>query len=190
MRLNFFALPSRYATGLLFVVVSACSIANAAVHEPVSADAAAQALAQGASVVDVRSADQFAAGHMAGAMNLPDLVAPMPAAELACSLSGAGIDASRTVLVVGEAGDPRAHALWHTLQTYATGRVLWLVGGTTEWQMRGYALGTQAHTLKPVPQYFVSLQPVVTTPRMAGAALRSNTLVERGLPVKVSVNGF
>jgi 3-mercaptopyruvate sulfurtransferase SseA len=149
-----------------------CPLASAAGHEAVSADAAAQALAQGATVVDVRNATAFAQGHVPTAVRLPGDAATQPVKALAHLLSSAGVDLSRTVLVVGEPGDANAQALWQTLSAYATGRVLWLVGGTTEWQLRGYALSTQVSAAQAVPQHLVRLQPEPVQVRMAGQALR------------------
>ena len=181
---TFFAFYLRCITSC--VLATALASAFAAGHEPVSADAAAKAIAQGAAVADVRSAQQFATGHLPNAVNLPQLAQVQSVAELARSLSDAGIDTSRTVLVVGHVGDPSAQALWLNLQMYASGRVLWLVGGTTEWQMRGFALDTVVTTRKAVPQYLVAFEPAVVVPRMAGASLRSAVIPEQSLPLRVS----
>jgi 3-mercaptopyruvate sulfurtransferase SseA len=162
-----FAIVCLSATSALW-----CTLASAAGHEAVSADAAAQALAQGAMVVDVRNAAAFAQGHVPSAVRLPSDAAAQPVKALEHLLSNAGVDLSRTVLVVGEPGDANAQALWHTLSAYATGRVLWLVGGTTEWQLSGHALSTQATTAQAVPQNLVRLQPAPVQVRMAGQALR------------------
>lgn len=147
--------------------------AHAAGHEAVSADTAALALARGATVVDVRSKPAYDKGHLPNAALLPQDAAQLSVARLERLLSDAGIDLSRTVLVVGEAGDANAQALWHTLSTYATGRVLWLVGGASEWQMTGRALSTQPIAAKAVPQRFVALYPLPKDARMAGQSTRS-----------------
>ena len=189
--------PLAYAQATL--AQEAASPAATMQHLPVSADMAAQALARGASVIDVRSPQEFASGHLAGAVNLPDLMADvlkastkpatpdLAAAQWASALSAAGVDTSRTMVVVGQTGDPLAQALWLSLQNYATGRVLWLVGGTLEWQMRGYTLGTDIAALRPVPQVLVHLQPSVAAPRMAGASLRASG---QGQTSAVTLAGF
>jgi 3-mercaptopyruvate sulfurtransferase SseA len=158
-----------------------CLHASAGGHEAVSADAAAQALAQGASVVDVRSAQAYAQGHLPNAALLPQEAAKLSVAALERLLSDAGIDLSRTVLVLGEPGDANAQALWHTLSAYATGRVLWLVGGTTEWQMTGRALSQQVQAAKAVPQYLVRLQTEPVQTRMAGQRLRADASMARSV---------
>jgi 3-mercaptopyruvate sulfurtransferase SseA len=168
-------------TSTLWLVVAGlmallCLPAQAAGHEAVSADAAATAVAQGASVVDVRTFSAYGAGHLPGAMRLPQNAATLPVAQLQRLLSVAGIDLSRTVLVVGEAGDANAQALWLTLGQYASGRVLWLVGGALEWQLRGHALTTQTTAVHAVPQHLVPHQAQPTQARMAGEALRMGSM--------------
>lgn len=158
-----------------------CLRASANGHEAVSADAAAQALAHGATVVDVRSAQAYAQGHLPSAALLPQDAARQSVAKLERLLSDAGIDLSRTVLVVGEPGDANAQALWQTLSAYATGRVLWLVGGTTEWQMTGRPLSTQVAAVKAVPQHLVPLQAEPAHTRMAGHGLRSSATLQSKL---------
>jgi 3-mercaptopyruvate sulfurtransferase SseA len=162
-----------------------CLHANANGHEAVSADAAALALAQGATVVDVRSAQAYAQGHLPTAALLPQNAAQLTVANLERLVSDAGIDLSRTVLVVGEPGDANAQALWHTLSAYATGRVLWLVGGATEWHMTGRPLSTQVVTAKAVPQYLVRLQAEPAQTRMAGHGLRAGAGVGRSVSFSV-----
>jgi rhodanese-related sulfurtransferase len=165
--------------GALCLAAAAC-VAHSASHDAVSADAAALALAQGATVVDVRSAAAFEQGHLPGAVHWSIGTADTPVV-LARFVSQAGVDLSRTVLVVGEPGDARAQALWHTLGSYATGRVLWLVGGTTEWRMTGRSLSTQTIAAKAVPQHLVLLQGTPTQARMAGYNLRAVFGVDENL---------
>jgi 3-mercaptopyruvate sulfurtransferase SseA len=164
-----------------------CLHASASGHEAVSADAAALALAHGATVVDVRSAQAYAQGHLPSAALLPQDAARQSVATLERLLSDAGIDLSRTVLVVGEPGDANAQALWQTLSAYATGRVLWLVGGATEWQMTGRPLSTQVAAAKAVPQHLVALQAEPVHTRMAGHMLRASAAL--GNTVSVSATG-
>jgi rhodanese-related sulfurtransferase len=125
------------------------SYAHAGQASAVSADDARLAIAQGAYVLDVRSAAQFDAGHLPQASALPSDAAALPVNELAALLTQAGIDSARTMLVVGDAGDAAAQALWQRLAQVTSGRVLWLVGGVQEWQMRGLALTTETITRAP-----------------------------------------
>lgn len=161
---------------LVAVALIGTSQAQAAGHEAVSADAAAQAIAHGASVVDVRSASAYAQGHLPQAVRLPSDAAAQNLEVLQRWVSDAGADLSRTVLVVGEPGDANAQALWQTLSGYATGRVLWLVGGVTEWQMTGRALSVGAVHVKAVPQHLVRLHSAPADARMAGHSVRAAAL--------------
>lgn len=146
--------------------------AHAGGHEAVSADAAAQAIAQGAVVVDVRSDSRFAQGHLPQATRLAAAASRYSSATLARAVSDAGVDLSRTVVLVGEPGDADAQALWRTLSVYASGRVLWLVGGIAEWQMTGRSLSTQSFVAKAVPQHLVALHREPAQSRMAGFSVR------------------
>jgi 3-mercaptopyruvate sulfurtransferase SseA len=162
--------------------------APALVQEAVSADAAAQAVARGAAVVDMRGAQAYAQGHLPGAVAVVVTAAALHRAALQTLVSQHGIDLSREVLVVGEPGDAAAMQFAHTLAQYATGRVQWLVGGMAEWQMTGRAMSQTPRQLQPVPQHLVALQPMPAEPRMAGAAQRSTVQTDRsaGLGVVAS----
>ncbi len=187
-----FAMP-HFVRTLAIVCLSATSAlwslpASATGHEAVSAHTAAQALAQGATVVDVRSAQAYFQGHLPHAALLPQDAARLKIVTLERLLSDAGIDLSRTVLVVGEPGDANAQALWNTLSAYATGRVLWLVGGATEWQMTGRPLTTQVLAAKAVPQYLVRLHAEPAQTRMAGHGLRAGAGAGAGAGVARSAS--
>lgn len=156
----------------------------------VSADAAAQALARGAAVLDIRPADDFARGHLPGAVSAPGAAATEDRAALQQLVSSQGIDLSREVLVMGQPGDAHAQRLHAALLAYATGRVQWFVGGVHEWTLSGRPLASAAPTVArpPVPQHLVALQPEQTVPRMAGAALRDvvRSAVQAGVETKTA----
>lgn len=144
----------------------------------VSADAAADAVARGAVVLDIRSTAEFARGHLAGAVSAPGAGALEDRAALQQLVSAQGIDLSREVLVMGQPGDLQAQRLHANLLAYATGRVQWFVGGVPEWTLSGRPLAAAAPQAvrPPVPQHLVALQPEQAAPRMAGAALRDVAL--------------
>jgi rhodanese-related sulfurtransferase len=162
--------------------------AQAGQASAVSADDAHTAIAQGAYVMDVRPAQQFAAGHLPLAAALPANAAALPVQELAALLTMAGVDSSRTMLVVGDAGDTNAQALWQRLARVTSGRVLWLVGGVQEWQMRGHALTTQIEMRLPVPQFLTPFDAPTTGARMAGSKMRTSALLESHGAVKLALN--
>lgn len=147
-------------------------VASAQLADAVSADAAEQALARGATVVDVRSMADYRAGHLPGAVLLDANAATRSLSALQEQVSRQGVDLSREVVVVGQPGDLLAQRLQHHLAQYATGRVSWLVGGVHEWVLSGRAVDTAMVALPAVPQYLVPLRAEARTPRMAGAALR------------------
>ncbi|MCJ0764741.1 rhodanese-like domain-containing protein [Variovorax terrae] len=140
----------------------------------VSAEAAAQALARGAVMVDVRPQADYQAGHVPGAISVPAEAAQAgERAQLQQLVSSQGIDLSREVVIVGHAGDAQAQRLQALLAGYATGRVAWLVGGLHEWTLTGRPVSTVAARLPPLPQYLVPLQPGAQGAlRMAGASVR------------------
>ncbi len=173
------------ATSLALLLVTHAQAGQASA---VSADDAQSAVAQGAYVVDVRSAAAFAQGHVPLATSLQSDAAQLPLHHLATVLSQAGIDSSRTVLVMGDAGDANAQALWQRLAGVTSGRVLWLVGGVQEWQMRGLVLTSAVSSRLPVPQYLAPFDAPADALRMAGSRVRTSALLERNLAVRVALN--
>lgn len=154
------------------VLVLVAGAASAQLADAVSAEAAAQALARGATVVDVRPVADYRAGHLPGAVLLDAHAATHGLAALQEQVSRQGVDLSREVVVVGQPGDLLAQRLQQYLAQYATGRVGWLVGGVHEWVLSGRPVDTTAVALPAVPQYLVPLRTEARAPRMAGAALR------------------
>jgi 3-mercaptopyruvate sulfurtransferase SseA len=165
-------------TSLLLALLAPVALAQAPdagvpLSLAVSADAAAQALARGAVVVDIRPAADYAQGHLPGAVSVPGAASAESRAALQQLVSSRGIDLSREVVVMGQAGDANAQRLQASLLAYATGRVNWFVGGVGEWTLSGRPLATAGVTPRaPVPQHLVALQPAQALPRMAGATLR------------------
>ena len=163
---------------LLSLALFATSAATIAQPMPaLSADAAAQALARGAVVVDVRAPATYRAGHLPGAVAVDADAAITSREALQAVVSRQGIDLSREVVVVGEPGDLRAQRLQQQLAAHASGRVGWLVGGTHEWVLTGRALHSGGATRAPVPQHLVRFSPVASetpdaTRTAASASLR------------------
>jgi rhodanese-related sulfurtransferase len=127
-------------------------------HAPISAHAAQDAVSRGATVLDVRAEAAFASGSLPGAVSLPSL-ANAPAHELAGKLSAAGVDLSREVLLLGDAGSDAVQSLHQALARVSSGQVLWLVGGLTEWQAAGGTVIANAtpRSRHAVPQRLVNL---------------------------------
>lgn len=140
-----------------------------------SAHAAQQTLARGAVAWDVRSAADYAQGHLPGAVRA-EWDGEWTLTALEAAVSQAGIDLSREVLVYGSAGEPRARRLYEVLQRVAPGRVHWLVGGVQEWALAGQPLSQVPAVRAPVPQRLVVLrdddEAAARELRMAADALR------------------
>ncbi len=169
------------------ILVTLLSLVALSAHaEFVSADAASDAVVRGARVVDVRNASAYSAGHLPGAVRVDATAAMTDRASLQAMVSSQGVDLSREVVVVGEAGDVLAQQLQAHLKAYATGRVNWLVGGVTEWTLSGRALTTDAVALPAVPQFLVPLHAQGAVPRMAGAALRDTAQFSPAVTEKVA----
>jgi thiosulfate/3-mercaptopyruvate sulfurtransferase len=109
-------------------------------------------------LLDVRSAEEYASGHIAGAHHLPPTainrseppasgLLPQPE-DVATWTSQLGISPN-THVVVYDAGKATAaaRALW-VLNTYGFNHVSWLNGGLNAWQAAGYATTTD---LAPAP---------------------------------------
>lgn len=143
--------------------------------EPVSAATAQQRLQlPGSQVWDLRS---DGARLLPGAVRLA-LDPAADAASLASAVSEAGLDLSRPVLIYGEPGDARAQALYQRLSRLASGRVDWLVGGVSEWEMAGYSTVSQPARRLPVPQHLVEAAADGAVLRMAAAALRDTPTLD------------
>ena len=147
---------SSLAVSRLAAVVLAVS-ALAARADALSAVGAQAALARGAVAWDVRAApDAVIPGAVqAATVDVRRWLEGQGTEWLERSVSAAGIDLSRAVVLYGAPGDLHAQALHDGLTRLASGRVFWLVGGIDEWQAAG--LPTAAHLAQrlPVPQRLV-----------------------------------
>ncbi|MCW5651696.1 MAG: hypothetical protein KIS62_18270 [Ramlibacter sp.] len=160
----------RLLSALLLTTLTAAASAQTA--PAVSAGAVAQALARGATVVDLRARADYLAGHLPGAVSLDPGEVGTDLHSLQAAVSRHGIDLSREVVLMGLPGDLRVQQLQLRLMDYATGRVDWLVGGAHEWALSGRPLEDGSVSLPAVPQYLVALNRQDESPRMAGASLR------------------
>jgi thiosulfate/3-mercaptopyruvate sulfurtransferase len=126
----------------------------------VDTTAVEQALQRGAIVWDARDADDYAAGHVAGAVNFGaagDLFRDAnredpPSAAVAAQLFGnAGIDVlKREVIVYGGKGDPYAYFAARMLEYYGGKHGKVYHGGIDDWKAAGKPVSTQPTKLPPV----------------------------------------
>jgi thiosulfate/3-mercaptopyruvate sulfurtransferase len=142
--------------------------------EIVDAAYVADALQRGAIVWDVRSAKDYAAGHVPGAVSIgnagevlrdPNREDFLATEEVQKIFNQAGIDLGREVIVYGETGDPFAHWALIAIRHFggANGKVYH--GGTDDWKAAGRTLATEPTRLPAVSQT-LSVQPgiLVRTP--------------------------
>lgn len=152
----------------------------------VSAAAVASLQAEGAVLIDARSADAFEAGHAAGAGSLPwtGLVdgwlegdVSDDDAALGQAVADAGVRADRPVLVYGAWSDDAAWGeegrAWWTLRYLGHDDVRVVYGGVAALADAGIALTADAPVARPAPSAFVvSRRPALraTTEQVAAAA--------------------
>jgi thiosulfate/3-mercaptopyruvate sulfurtransferase len=131
--------------------------AQALIVDSAAVDAA---LKRGAIVWDARDADDYAAGHIAGAVNFGaagDLFRDAnredpPSAAVAAQLFGnAGIDfLNKEVIVYGSKGDPYAYFAARMLEYYGGKHGKVFHGGIDDWKAAARPTSTQPTTLPPV----------------------------------------
>lgn len=166
--------PLLLAIAAAIATFGAGHAAQAAEAPVLSAAAADAALGRGALAWDLRATavDGLPGALRADGAGIRAWLERGDLAALETALSTAGLDLSRDVVVYGEPGDARAQALVESLQPYARGRVLWLVGGAAEWAMTDRPLRPLTARHAPVPQKLVAAEPL-TGGAMAAAGLRA-----------------
>jgi len=135
----------------------------------VNAPEVAAALRRGAIVWDVRGAEDYAKGHIPGAINIgnagsllrnPNTEDFIPVAKVEQLLDGAGIDLSKEVIAYGRMGDPVAHWVLIAARQFGGKNSRVFHGGLDEWQAAGQPVSTEAARLAPVEQRF-TIDPAV-----------------------------
>lgn len=136
------------------------AFAVAAPSDPIVDTAAVEAaLARGAIVWDVRSEEDYRKGHIAGAVNMDDVLAQLrearsedylPVPQLAKLLGEAGIDPSREIVVYGPKAGTAAYFAGITLQWLGGDRVHVYHGGIDDWKVAGKPLATEPTRLPAV----------------------------------------
>ena len=129
--------------------------------EIVDATEVRAAMQRGAILWDIRDAEAYAQGHIAGAVNIgqaaavlrnPNTEDYLPIARVQKLLGTAGIDLSKEVVVYGRRGDPSAYWALTTVRHFGgkLGRVFH--GGLDAWQAAGLPLSKEKTRLAPVQQ--------------------------------------
>jgi len=139
--------------------VCLCGQAFAQANEIVDTAYVADAIKNGAIVWDVRSADAYKAGHIAGAVNVGAITTVLrdpitenwlPTEQIAKVLGNAGIDVvNKEMIVYGTGGDPTAYFGLLTVRYFGgmDGKVYH--GGINEWKLSGKTVSTDRTQLSP-----------------------------------------
>jgi thiosulfate/3-mercaptopyruvate sulfurtransferase len=121
----------------------------------------AGAMKRGAIVWDVRGADDYAMGHIPGAVNIgnvanvlrnPNTEDFISTAQVEKLLNDAGIDLSKEIIVYGRMGDPGAHFGLITVRHFGGKKGKVFHGGMDEWQAAGQPAAKEATRLAAVEQ--------------------------------------
>lgn len=147
----------RLAGAALLALASAASWAQGLIVDAAGVEAA---LKRGAIVWDSRDADDYAAGHIPGAVNFGaagDLFRDAnredpPSAAVAAQLFGnAGMDIlNKEIVVYGGKGDPYAYFAARMIEYYGGKHGKVFHGGLDDWKAAGKSQTTQATKLPPV----------------------------------------
>ena len=147
----------RLASGALLSLALQSTLAQSLI---VDTSAVEQALQRGAVVWDARDADDYAEGHIAGAVNFgwsgdmfrdPNREDPPSAAVAAQLFGNAGIDIlKREVIVYGGKGDPYAYFAARMPEYYGGKHAKVYHGGIDDWKAAGNPVSATATRLPPV----------------------------------------
>ncbi len=127
----------------------------------VDATEVSAALKRGAIIWDARGADDYARGHIPGAVNIgnPGIVLRnsntedfIPTAQVEKLLNDAGIDLSKEIVVYSRMGDPIAHFGLLTVRHFGGKKGKVFHGGLDEWQAAGKPVSREATRLAAVEQ--------------------------------------
>ncbi len=172
-------------TSLLLSVASLPSFAGSLIIDTAAVE---QALKRGAIVWDARDEDEYAQGHLPGAVNfgaVSDLFRDAnredpPSAAVAAQLFGnAGIDIlQREVVVYAGKGDPAAYYAARMIEYYGGRHGKVYHGGIDDWRAAGKPLSTQPARLPPVA--------LTLTAERVGT-LGTNEVIERARAGKVQI---
>lgn len=124
------------------------------------------AVARGALLWDARDADDYAKGHLAGAVNIGDPTLTLrdkntedylPTAQIEKTLGAAGIDPSREIIVYGDRGLPSTYFAHVTLRYLGAANAKVFHDGIEGWRGAGQPVTTtptkpRATTLKLAPR--------------------------------------
>jgi len=139
------------------------------------------AIARGALLWDARDADDFAKGHIPGAVNVGDPTLTLrdkntedylPTAQIEKTLGAAGIDPSREIIVYGERGLPSVYFAQVTLRYFGAKNPRVFHDGIDGWRAAGLPLQTGPGKAQPVALKLTPQPGVIVESKEVVAALK------------------
>ena len=139
------------------------------------------AVARGALLWDVRDAEAFAKGHIAGAVNLGDPTLTLrdtttedylPLPEIEKALGAAGIDPAREIVVYGDRGLPSAYFAAVTVRYFGGANVRVFHDGIEAWRAAGLPVTTRTTRVTPVALKLAPQPGIVVDTRDVVVALK------------------
>lgn len=147
----------------------------------VDVDYVRAAIARGALVWDAREAEDYAKGHIPGAVNLGDPTFTLrdkntedylPIAQIETALGAAGIDPAREIIVYGDRGLPSTYFAHVTLRYFGAANAKVFHDGIEGWRGAGQPVTTVPTKPKPVILKLASRPGVISESREVVAALK------------------
>lgn len=139
------------------------------------------AMARGALLWDARDADDFAKGHIPGAVNVGDPTLTLrdkntedylPIATIEKILGGAGIDPAREIVVYGDRGLPSTYFAQLTLRHFGATNARVFHDGIDAWRAAGQPVSTTPTKAKPVTLKLTTRPGVIAESKEVVAALK------------------
>ena len=139
------------------------------------------AVARGVLLWDARDADDFAAGHIPGAVNIGDPTISLrdkntedylPIGQIEKALGAAGIDPAREIIVYGDRGLPSTYFAHVTLRHFGASNAKVFHDGIEGWRSAGQPVSTTPAKPRPVALKLVPRPGVISESKEVVAALK------------------
>lgn len=136
-----------------------CDFAFAATGPIVDAAFVDAAMKRGVIVWDVRNPQEYAEGHLPGAVSIGDAAVVLrdpnsedflPTDKIEKILGAAGIDPAREIVVYGNRGAWNPYLVRYAMQYFGGTQAYVFHGGIDDWKTAGKAVSTEAAKLPPV----------------------------------------
>jgi thiosulfate/3-mercaptopyruvate sulfurtransferase len=144
---------------LAFVLALMGGLAAAASGPIVDTTFVTEAMQRGALVWDVRNPQEYAEGHLPGAVNIGDAAQVLrdansedflPTDKIEKILGAAGIDPAREIVVYGNRGAWNPYLVRYAMQYFGGKQAYVFHGGIDDWRAAGKTVSTEAAKLPPL----------------------------------------